>query len=310
MKTIKNTFITLFIIFSNQLTFCQKDNIQFFVINQQLGEPLKPIPDKNASPIGLLPYGTKVTIDKVFNESCIKNNPKKVSSKWIKINAYSLYKLLDSIEQYPATGYILKTSLDTIINSKVNIKDISENEFKNQCVNAAKPYKKREIKDVDSIKKILGERVDWIKVGEDISITSLQSSFGQRLMINPPTFYEMRLISYYPEDQILYMIGGNELDLGFSLITGEITGIPFYIVESPNNLYRINGTYDGMECVSYFLEKKVDNQWKFYSDFPRNSNLCMFKDFLWLSDNDFIFSFEKGYSFKYGLGVIPVAANK
>ena len=67
---------------------------------------------------------------------------------------------------------------------------------------------------------------------------------------------------YYPEYGILLLEGGHSSDMCFSIKTGEsdlTIGNPEYIISSPKNTYRLNGSFGGQECISYFFQKKRIN---------------------------------------------------
>jgi len=69
-------------------------------------------------------------------------------------------------------------------------------------------------------------------------------------------------------------------------------GNPEYIVSSSRTNYRLNGRFGGQECVSYFLEKKENGVYKFFSDLDlfQDYDVCYFKQFYWISETEFIFS--------------------
>lgn len=89
--------------------------------------------------------------------------------------------------------------------------------------------------------------------------------------------------------------GGHSSDICYSIKNGGETQTvrnPEYIESSPKTDYRLNGYFSGQECVYYFLEKKENGVFKFYSDLDLWSdlNICFFKHFYWIGKTQFIFS--------------------
>jgi len=74
---------------------------------------------------------------------------------------------------------------------------------------------------------------------------------------HPEAFF----IAYYPQEDILLLEGEHTTDVSFNLTTGEETenvGNPEYIIFSPSKQYRLNGHFNGQECSSWFIQKKID----------------------------------------------------
>lgn len=70
-------------------------------------------------------------------------------------------------------------------------------------------------------------------------------------------------IAYFPEEDILLCEVGNAMDVSFNLTSGketEETGNPDLFNFSPNANFRLNGHFGGEECYSYFIEKKINNE--------------------------------------------------
>lgn len=75
--------------------------------------------------------------------------------------------------------------------------------------------------------------------------------------------FESYFIAYFPSENILLCEGGHSTDVSYNLKTGEETddiGNPEYINTSKNKQFRLNGNFDGQDCSSYFIQKKINNQ--------------------------------------------------
>jgi hypothetical protein len=112
-------------------------------------------------------------------------------------------------------------------------------------------------------------------------------------------------VAYYPTEDILFSEGGHSADLSFNLKNGEeteLTGNPEYIVASPNNLFRINGHYEGQQCSSYFIQQKKNGNFQkiiqLDKEFQEQLNfwLCVVGEVFWQNDTTFYLIEESGYS--------------
>lgn len=115
---------------------------------------------------------------------------------------------------------------------------------------------------------------------------------------------EGMFIAYYPEEDIILLEGGHSSDLSFNLKNGnpiEETGNPDNIKTSTNKTFRLNGFYDGQECVTYFIEKNINGQ--FAKVIPLSEelnigsklNICSVGDGFWKDDNTLLLRENHAY---------------
>jgi hypothetical protein len=116
-------------------------------------------------------------------------------------------------------------------------------------------------------------------------------------------------VAYYPSEDVILFEGGHSTDVSFNLKNGRQTeeaGNPDYVVASPNNEFRLNGFYDGQECVSYFIQKNSKGQFEntipISELFTRpNKILCSVKDAFWTDDSTLYLNENTNYD-EAGLG--------
>ena len=159
-----------------------------------------------------------------------------------------------------------------------------------------KPIEK--ITDFASAKKILNGVVEFWDGDEDGESHGLRRILFRNGATFTNKYSEDFFVAYYPSEDIILFEGGHSSDVSFNLKNGkqtEETGNPDYIVTSPDNQYRLNGFFDGQECVSYFIQKNINGH--FENVIPLNSafvrkdkiNLCQANDFFWSDDNTLFF---------------------
>ncbi len=99
-------------------------------------------------------------------------------------------------------------------------------------------------------------------------------------------------VAYFPTEDIILFEGGHTIDVSYNLTNGKVTedvGNPEYIVTSPNVKYRLNGAFGGQQCISYFIEKRIDGQFQKVIDlsevFEKNQQrLCTISEEFWTDD--------------------------
>lgn len=115
-------------------------------------------------------------------------------------------------------------------------------------------------------------------------------------------------VAYYPEEEILLCEGGHSMDVSFNLENGEetaLTGNPDLFIFSPSDSFRINGSYDGQECLGYFIQKKINGAYRtvirFEEEFKAQTkiNLCNIREGFW-RDEQTIFLEKFDYDFETG----------
>ena len=157
------------------------------------------------------------------------------------------------------------------------------------------PYKIQKITDYNVAKKMLKGIVEF---RENEHYISLRRIFFRNGEIFVEQFNEMSFVAYYPTEDIIVFEGGHSSDMSFNLNNGkeiEEVGNPEYIVTSPNNKFRLNGYYDGQECVTYFIQKNINGDFvnviPINENFIRNNkiNICGLKDIFWSDDQTIYF---------------------
>ncbi|WP_413533894.1 hypothetical protein [Empedobacter brevis] len=154
-----------------------------------------------------------------------------------------------------------------------------------------KPDKIKKITDFATAKKMLEGVVEFSENEHYIGLRRILFRNGEVYIDR----YEEEVFSaYYPIEDIITFVGGHETDVSYNLKNGqrtEETGNPDYIVTSPNKKFRLNGFFDGQECVSYSIQKRIDGTFQnvisLNSAFIRNDriNLCQLKEAYWTDDN-------------------------
>lgn len=77
-------------------------------------------------------------------------------------------------------------------------------------------------------------------------------------------FSEIGFVAYFPSEDILLFEGGHTSDFSLHLASGKQTeevGNPEYIVASPQNKIRLNGSFGGQECSHYFIQQYRNGEW-------------------------------------------------
>lgn len=159
-----------------------------------------------------------------------------------------------------------------------------------------KPRQIEKISDFPTVKRMLKGIAEFRETEHAIGI--------RRILFRKGGIYtskndEEMFVAYYPHEDILLFEGGHSSDVSFDLKNGretEETGNPEYIVASPNDKFRLNGFFDGQECVSYFLQKNIngtfENVISLNEAFVQNDriNLCQLKDAFWADDHTLLLS--------------------
>jgi hypothetical protein len=177
-----------------------------------------------------------------------------------------------------------------------------------------KPYKV--ITDIAEAQKILGRRLRVLEIkteNADYSNRIYEITFknGTKKRLDEEGF-----VAYFPDLEILLFEEGHGSDQLFDLNNSNnaVTfsegypyhiriGNPYYHSISPDKQLRINGFFDGQDCVVWFLEKwnKSNKKYEvvgwFYhlADLPYNIfDFCYTADWFWISNNKVLF--KSGWS--------------
>ncbi|SEE66760.1 SH3 domain-containing protein [Tenacibaculum sp. MAR_2010_89] len=254
---------------------------EYYFINAENGLNVRSKSNSSSLKIAKIPFG--VVVEKLFDTNkkiTINDNGKPIEGSWIKIK-YNNYIYLVSKEEKPfeKEGYVFDGYLKKVKNKNViNTSKISLTKF-----NVLKEkieeiiHRPKKNGNLDSIKKILKNRVTWVTKFEnenykrEDAIKSIKTQNGQKLILNQHSNdygFSEGWSGYYPAYNILVLEGGHSSDKCFSIKTGETEltiGNPKYIISSPKNTYRLNGYFGGQECISYFFQKKVNGAFIYLS---------------------------------------------
>lgn len=174
------------------------------------------------------------------------------------------------------------------------------------------PTKKKLVKitDINQAKKLLKGIVEFDEnpdFGVNPAVKKILFRNGKTYG-NDKEFDYYFFIAYYPEEDILLCEGGHSTDISFNLKTGketEETGNPDLINSSPNEIFRINGSYDGQECLGYFIQKKINGEFvkiiDLEKEFKKKTSimLCNIRNVFWIDDHTF---YLEKYEFDYETG--------
>ncbi|MBW1294163.1 SH3 domain-containing protein [Aquimarina litoralis] len=276
-----------------------------YFVNAKSGLNVRSSNKLSAKKVAKIPYG--VTVEKIADtdkEMTIIDNGVEITGKWVKIK-YSNYPyiIFKETDTYEKEGYVFDGYLQAFKNKNaISISTINEaqyNDLKKKVLKETeKPIK---INDLDSVKVLLKNRVEWVTQFEkeedkrEDQIKSITIDNGQKLVMYKnysEDFYFRNAACYYPEYGILVLDAGHSSDMSFSIKTGETyitAGNPEYIHHSPRKNYRLNGSYDGQECINYFFQKKINGEFVYLADFYWDYETCYFNEFYWISETVFIY---------------------
>ncbi|MEP2278346.1 SH3 domain-containing protein [Maribacter sp.] len=278
---------------------------EYYFINAESGLNVRSESSLSSKKIAKIPFGT--LIEKISDTDkylTINDNGKEIKGQFIKIkyNNYG-YLVNKEIEQFEKEGYVFDAYLKKQDNKEIiHSLEINKIEYFKLLKNVDKTiYRPIKIENLDSIKSILKNRIEWVtEFSEDEyeredAIKSIFTDNGQKLRIsqigNDYGFSEGHS-GYYPEYDILLLEGGHSSDMCFSIKTGETDltiGNPEYIIPSPKNTYRLNGSFGGQECISYFFQKRDNEKFIYLTKFGWDYDICEFEEFYWINENEFIY---------------------
>lgn len=265
-------------------------------------------PSSDADRVGKVPYGSVVELIETTNVQYeMLDNGKKISGSWVKVRvSYTsyLFSLMDAKKLHDegmwSECYVFDGYLEVLNKATVQLKSINEKQFKQLQQKSHSPkLNPTKIVDFDSIKSALGNRATWIMADEYdfLILDSFKLSNGRQYKINQES-NDYGVAAYYPTEEVLMLVGGHESDFSISFKTGEVietVGNPDYIVNSPNNKFRLTGFYPGQECSSYFFQEINNGEFRYLVDFGWGStfgeDVCNFKTFVWTDDTHFAYSF-------------------
>jgi hypothetical protein len=174
------------------------------------------------------------------------------------------------------------------------------------------------ITDIETVKKILKNAVKWGTCNEEIYewmedengdiIIGITAKNGKYFDFSA-NIDGMAFIAYFPQEDILLTEGGHTSDWSVNMTTGEETedvGNPYYFVYSPSKKYRLNGSFGGQECSSYFIQQYIGGKYiRIIQLFDYENNtvpsICTSHNEYWLDDNNLFVS--DGYWYDEGIFV-------
>jgi len=291
------TFATLFIIFISIHIYGQ----EYYFINAENGLNVRSSSNLSSTKVAKIPFG--VQVEKIFDTDkflVIEDNGKQIKGKFIKIR-YNNYVYLVSEETKPfeKEGYVFDGYLKKQKNrSLVSTVKIEKTIYTQLLSKVSKKEDSPKIGNLDSIKTILKNRVKWGHNNEyerNDFMESIITKNGQKLLLNDKSndygFSEGES-GYYPEYDILVLEGGHSSDMCFSIKTGEThftIGNPEYMIPSPKGAYRLNGSFGGQECISYFFQKNENGNFIYLTAFGGDYDICTFNEFYWINETIFIY---------------------
>lgn len=277
-----------------------------FFVTAEKGLICRKEPHATAQRVGKMPYGAIVELLQVTPYAdTLEENGVELRGAWWKVrldHVGYLYGLMErnDPEVYEDEAYVFSGYLEPLKKGKVVNQELKEEEFVQLRLKGREGKKALEkITGPDSIQEALEGRVSFaLNDYRELIPDSLKFANGTRVKTNPYYFSECRIVAYYPEEDLLYCIGGHESDFSISLKTGETietAGNPEYIQESPGGTMRLNGIYSGQECVDYFFQYKVGETYAYLCPFnaklESKSYICWFEEFYWITESAFIFSY-------------------
>lgn len=149
----------------------------------------------------------------------------------------------------------------------ISVEQIDSASYFNGKIGIPKTKPIGKITDFKVAKKLLQGIVEFESVDENSNyqaVTKINFKNGTRFD-KREDFDGETFVAYFPSEDILLCEGGHTSDMSFNLKNGkrtEETGNPDLISTSPKNNFRLNGHFDGQECYSYFIQKKIDGEFR------------------------------------------------
>jgi len=299
MKNLRG-LVALLLIFIASNSYGQDD----YFITAESGLNVRESSDLSSAKVAKIPFGMRVEkIADTEKELVVNDNGKEIKGKFVKIK-YNNYPYLvsEATDASERQGYVFDGYLKELKNDDLlTIEQIDEAKYRELSQKASKEIRKQKaIRNLDSIKTILKNRVAWVTEFEsedykrDDVLKSITTENGQKLIFNQRSYdfgFSEGHSAYYPEYDILVLEGGHSSDVCFSIKTGETEltiGNPEYIIPSPKNGYRLNGSFGGQECISYFIQKNYNGKFSYLTEF--DNDICTFKSFYWIDETSFIYT--------------------
>jgi len=260
-------------------------------------------PNINSKRIGKLPYGSTVKLlEKTGMKLQITDDGKTIDGEWVKVKFDNNLFVVSETEEYKSEGYVFNRFLEKLIKATIEYKEIDSLGFYS-FYREPQPSNIIKITSKEELRKLLGSRIKWQNTEDDgWEVKGIVLENGQVRKVNDE-FIDYFFMAYFPTEEILLFEGGHGSDFSISIKTGETfetIGNPEYIIESPNKKLRLNGWFPGQECSSYFFQKKTESNYTYLIDFGfgtegPSEDVCNFKKFCWLNDQEFMYSYGGNY---------------
>lgn len=288
---------------------------EYYFVSAKNGLNVRSTGNVSSKKVAKLPYGSMVEkIAETDNFISIVDGEQLITGRFVKVK-YNNYTYLINQETilFEKEGYVFDAYLKKKENNTLlEVSKISKSTYKELLKKVAKNNRKpKKVSDLDSIKILLNNRVNWLtktyKDGyqQNDIIEQIITKNGQILQLHTTDLersFNGTNNGYFPEYDILFLSAGHNMDACFSITTGETeltAGNPEYIVPSPKNTHRLNGYFGGHECVTYFFQAKKNGEFTYLTEFNSEYDVCWFKEFYWLNEYEFIYSLEyKGAYYK------------
>lgn len=274
-------------------------------------------PNAESARTGKIPYGSIVEIiTKTNEEFSIVDGIDTIKGHWVKIQYVNFPYLISNQENFDFEEqcYVFDGFLEPLFKARIELTavepenydvfmedtDLEETEYDNTDFEEAIPDSSSYvIRNPSKAKSFLKDKVKFIGEEDSMTLDSVFLDSGQTLGINQES-NDLYFIAYYPKEDVLFFEGGHMSEFSISLKTGEsveTVGNPEYIVNSPNNKVRLNAYHSGQECIFYFFQEIKEDKNIYLIDFGWASengpgqDVCYFREFYWLDDESFVFSY-------------------
>lgn len=281
-----------------------------------------------------------LTAKGILQNKAASENTKNIFEKWENLNNLMMVKntILPFIlgfaflifqncsnkkEEIPEQSKVVIEKSDTIITAKIPKKN-AEYSIRVEKIDSVdyysvkrkikiKPESKVKITDFKEAKKLLKGIVEFVENKDSDEYHMIKKiNLRNGTVSKSGNLLDCSFVAYFPEEDILLCEGGHSSEVSFNLSNGkeaEDIGNPDFIKTSPQKEWRLNGFFGGQECASYFIQKKINNEFvkviQLDEAFEKLTKiwLCTVGESFWsdeknlyLTETDFV---EKGISTQY-----------
>lgn len=242
---------------------------------------------KNLDVFNCLSVNYEIDATTVFDEgNFLKDN-------WLEISKKDTHQQLGYVFGAFAKRHIEAITNDyTIIIDEINKEDFRRGEKQETSIPVT--YK---ITDFKEIKKVLNNQL--IGFYDEYAIYRIEKIIADNGKEIRTNLDDCSVMEYYPKYHYLLLECGHSSDYLINLKNGKDDvnriGNPDYYVPSPNNIFRLNGYYNGQTNV-YFLEKNNKNaQPEYMFEISDLLPLAYITKYFWTDDNTIYLKIENDY---------------